>query len=118
MSELSISALRELVDRTQAPYKIVRRDAVEYVGRLDDGTGVTAPYEGYGKNVYKVEGTEVLVNDFVSKELDELIGLTPKQQKVVKSRVRRDGAAGFQELPCHGRALYQAPIHRLDRQSG
>ena len=29
MSELSISALRELVDRTQAPYKIVRRDAVE-----------------------------------------------------------------------------------------
>ena len=36
MSELSISALRELMDRTQAPYKIVRRDAVEYVGRLDD----------------------------------------------------------------------------------
>ena len=67
MSELSISALRELVDRTQAPYKIVRRDAVEYIGRLDDGTGVTAPYDGFGKNVYKVEGTEVLVNDFVSK---------------------------------------------------
>ena len=84
-SEISISALRELVDRTQAPYKIVRRDTVEYVGRLDDGTGVTAPYDGFGKNVYKVEGTEVLVNDYVSKELDELIGLTPTQKKVVKA---------------------------------
>ena len=95
MSELSISALRELVDRTQAPYKIVRRDAVEYVGRLDDGTGVTAPYDGYGKNVYKVEGTEVLGNDFVSKELDELIGLTPKQQKVVKAASGEMGLRDF-----------------------
>ena len=95
MSELSISALRELTDRTQAPYKIVRRDAVEYVGRLDDGTGVTAPYDGFGKNVYKVEGTEVLVNDFVSKELDALIGLSPKQQKVVKAASGEMGLRDF-----------------------
>ena len=95
MSELSISALRELVGRTQAPYKNVRRDAVEYIGRLDEGTGVTAPYDGYGKNVYKVEGTEVLVNDFVSKELDELIGLSPKQQKVVKAASGEMGLRDF-----------------------
>ena len=95
MSELSISALRELVDRTQAPYKIVRRDAVEYVGRLDDGTGVTAPYDGYGKNVYKVDGTEVLVNDYVSKTLDELIGLTPGQLKVVKAASGEMGLRDF-----------------------
>ena len=95
MSELSISVLRKLVDRTQAPYKIVRRDAVEYIGRLDDGTGVTAPYDGYGKNVYKIEGTEVLVNDFVSKELDELIGLSPKQQKVVKAASGEMGLRDF-----------------------
>ena len=95
MSELSINVLRELMGRTQAPYKIVRRDAVEYIGRLDDGTGVTAPYDGYGKNVYKVEGTEVLVNDFVSKELDELIGLSPKQQKVVKTASGEMGLRDF-----------------------
>ena len=93
MSEISIGALRELVGRTQAPYKIVRRDAVEYIGRLDEG--VTAPYEGFGKNVYKVEGTEVLVNDFVSKELDELIGLTPKQKKVVKAASGEMGLRDF-----------------------
>ena len=95
MSELSISALRSLVDRTQAPYRIVRRDAVEYVGRLDDGTGIIAPYEGFGKNVYKVYGTEVLVNDFVSKELDALIGFAPRQRKVVKAA---SGEAGLRDF--------------------
>ena len=95
MSELSISTLRKQVDRAQAPYKIVRRDAVEYVGRLDDGTGVTAPYDGFGKNVYKVEGTEVLVNDYVSKELDELIGLTPRQKRVVKAASGEIGLRDF-----------------------
>ena len=95
MSEVSVSTLRTLADRTQAPYRIVRRDAVEYVGRLDDGTGVTAPYEGFGKNVYKVCGTEVLVNDYVSKELDALIGLPPKQQKVVKAASGEVGLRDF-----------------------
>jgi len=95
MSELSINALRSLTDRTQAPFKVVRRDAVEYVGRLDDGTGITAPYEGFGKNVYKVYGTEVLVNDFVSHELDTLIGLAPKQRKVVKAASGETGLRDF-----------------------
>ena len=95
MSKLSISALRSLVDRTQAPYRIVRRDAVEYVGRLDDGTGIIAPYEGFGKNVYKVYGTEVLVNDFVSRELDALIGFAPRQRKVVKAA---SGEAGLRDF--------------------
>lgn len=95
MREVSISALRRLADRTQAPYKIVRRDNLEYVGRLDDGTGIAAPYEGFGKNVYKVEGTEVLVNDYVSKELDRLIGLSPKQKKVVKTASGEIGLRDF-----------------------
>lgn len=95
MSELSISALRELADRTQAPYKIVRRDAVEYVGRMGDGTGVTAPYDGFGKNVYKVDGMEVLVNDFVSRQLDQMIGLTPRQRNVVKAASGEMGLRDF-----------------------
>lgn len=95
MSDISISGLRALFDRTQAPYKVVRRDAVEYVGRLDDGTGVTAPYEGFGKNVYRIEGTEVLVNDYVSKELDALIGLTPRQRRTVKAASGAEGLRDF-----------------------
>lgn len=95
MSETNIGVLRSMTDRTQAPYKVVRRDAVEYVGRLDDGTGVTAPYEGFGKNVYRVDGTEVLVNDYVSRQLDALIGLTPRQKKTV---VAASGEVGLRDF--------------------
>lgn len=95
MNEISISSLRAQIDRAQSPYRIVRRDAIEYLGRLDDGTGVTAPYEGFGKNVYKVNGTEVLVNDYVSKELDAMIGLSSRQKKVVRAA---SGEAGLRDF--------------------
>lgn len=73
MSEINLAELRQKVDRSANPYKVVRRDAIEYIGRLDDGSNITAPYEGYGKNVYRVDGTELLVNDLVSKQLDKII---------------------------------------------
>ena len=95
MSEVNLAELRKKVDGSANPYKVVRRDAIEYVGRLDDGSDVSAPYEGYGKNVYRVEGTELLVNDFVSKQLDEIIGLTPKQAKVIKNA---SGEAGIRDF--------------------
>lgn len=95
MSELNLSWLRSMVDRSASPYKIVRRDAIEYVGRLDEGSEISAPYQGYGKNVYRVEGTEVLVNDYVSRHLDNLIGLTPKQAKVVKNASGEGGVRDF-----------------------
>ena len=95
MSEVSLAELRQKVDSSANPYKVVRRDAIEYVGRLDDGTEVSAPYEGYGKNVYRVEGTELLVNDLVSKQLDEIIGLTPTQAKVVKNASGETGVRDF-----------------------
>ena len=95
MSEVDLVELRRKVDASANPYKVVRRDAVEYVGRLDDGSEVSAPYEGFGKNVYRVEGTEVLVNDMVSKQLDEIIGVTPKQAKVVKNASGESGVRAF-----------------------
>ena len=95
MSELNLTELRRKVNATASPYKVVRRDAVEYVGRLDDGSEISAPYEGYGKNVYRVEGTEVLVNDLVSRQLDEIIGLTPKQAKVVRNASGETGVRDF-----------------------
>lgn len=95
MSEINLAELRQKVDRSANPYKVVRRDAIEYIGRLDDGSNVTAPYEGYGKNVYRVDGTELLVNDLVSKQLDKIIGLTPMQAKVVKNA---SGDAGVRDF--------------------
>ena len=95
MRELNLTELRRQVNATASPYKVVRRDAVEYVGRLDDGSEISAPYEGYGKNVYRVEGTEVLVNDLVSRQLDEIIGLTPKQAKVVRNASGETGVRDF-----------------------
>lgn len=92
---MDLSALRQKVNAASYPYKVVRRDAIEYVGRLDDGSEISAPYEGYGKNVYRVEGTELLVNDRVSRQLDEIIGLTPKQEKVVKNASGEVGVRDF-----------------------
>ena len=95
MSEVNLVELRRQVDASACPFKVVRRDSVEYVGRLDDGSEVSAPYQGFGKNVYRVEGTEVLVNDMVSKQLDQIIGLTPKQAKVVRNASGETGVRDF-----------------------
>ena len=95
MSELNLTDLRRKIKAMGNPYKVVRRDAVEYLGRLEDGSEISAPYSGYGKNVYRVEGTKVLVNDLVSKQLDRIIGLTPKQANVVRNASGESGVRDF-----------------------
>ena len=95
MSEVNLTELRQRINATANPYKVVRRDAIEYIGRLDDGSEISAPYEGYGKNVYRVEGTKLLVNDMVSRQLDEIIGLTPTQAKVVRNASGETGVRNF-----------------------
>ena len=95
MSEVNLSVLRDMVERNASPYKVVRRDAVQYVGNLREDEDLNAPYEGYGQNVYRVDGTEVLVNDMVSRQLDEIIGLTPKQEKVVRNASGETGVRDF-----------------------
>ena len=95
MNELNLTALRQKVDDAANPYKVVRRDAIEYVGRLEEGAEISAPYEGHGRNVYRIEGTELLVNDLVSRQLDEVIGLTPRQAKVVKNASGETGVRDF-----------------------
>ena len=37
MSEVNLTELRQRINATANPYKVVRRDAIEYVGRLEDG---------------------------------------------------------------------------------
>lgn len=95
MNELNIDALRKKVAELSASFKIVRRGAVEYVGRLDDGSDIAAPYEGYGKNVYRIDGTELLVNDWVSDQLDNMVGVTPRHKKAVKAASGETGIRDF-----------------------
>lgn len=91
MIQVNLQELRQRVDSAANPYIVVRRDSIEYVGRLQDGNEIIAPYEGYGKNVYRVEGRELLVNDSVSMQLDEIIGLTRRQAAVVRNASGENG---------------------------
>lgn len=95
MNEVNLAILRQVVASESSPYKMVRRDAVEYVGRLNDGSEISAPYEGFGKNVYRVEGNLLLMNDFVSRQLDEMVGLSRKQAKIVRNA---SGEAGIRDF--------------------
>ena len=93
MNEVNLTELRQEVDATASPFKVVRRDAIKFVGQLE--TGSDGPKKDYVRNVYMVEGTEVLVSDMVSKQLDELIGLTPQQAKIIKTASGEDGVRDF-----------------------
>ena len=95
MSEVNLSELRHRVEATENPYKVVRRDAVEYVGRLEDKSKSADFQRAPQKSVYRVDGTMVLVNEMVSRQLDELIGLTPKQAKMVMNASGEEGIRDF-----------------------
>ena len=94
-NEVNLSRLRNEINSASAVCKVVKRDAIEYVGRLDDDSDTVAPYEGYGNNVYRIEGKEMLVNDRVSNQLDKLIHLTKKQAEIVKSASGSTGLRDF-----------------------
>ena len=94
-SQLNLSELRKKVDYSQSPYRVVTREQIQYVGALGDEMGTTCPVDGYGRNVYKIDGLEVLTTDYVSKQLDEIIGLTPKQRSAVKAA---SGDAGVRDF--------------------
>lgn len=81
--------------QNDSPYKVVRRDAIEYVGRLDDGDAKTDSAAGFASNVYRVDGSEVLVSDSVSRQLDCLIGLKPRQARVVQKASGSEGIRVF-----------------------
>lgn len=84
MNEVNLSELRQLVNDSTSPYKVVRRDAIQYVGQMDKGG-----------NVYRLDGTEVLVDDYVSKQLDKIIGLSPQQARIVRNASGDEGVRDF-----------------------
>lgn len=84
-SQLNLSELRRKVNEDQRPYRVVGREQIQFVGRMGDELETKSQIDGYGNNVYKVDGIEVLATDYVSNRLDELIGLDTKQKRVIKS---------------------------------
>ena len=80
-------------DRKLTGLQIRTKSSVETQSNTSDA--LMTVREGYGKNVYRVDGTELLVNDLVSKQLDEIIGLTPMQAKVVKNASGEAGVRDF-----------------------
>lgn len=84
MSEVNLALLRQRVNDASSPYKVVRRDAIQYVGQMDKSG-----------NVYSLDGTEVLVGDYVSKQLDKIIGLSPQQAKIVRNASGEEGVREF-----------------------
>lgn len=87
LKELNLSELRTTLQPALKPYKVVRRDAVEYVG--------TAEGEERPISVYKVDGTELMMNEKVSRKLDHLIGLEPEQEGIVRTASGETGVRDF-----------------------
>jgi len=94
-SQLNLSDLRKKMDYSQSPYRVVNREQIQYVGRLGDEMDTKSQLDGMGQNVYKIDGVEVLTTDYVSRQLDEIIGLSSSQRKAVKAA---SGDAGVKDF--------------------
>lgn len=89
--ELNLSELRRTLEPQISPYRVVRRDEVEYVGHMDDGVN---PSSG-GTSVYRVGGTDILVDANTSRQLDETIGIRPEQRTIVTSASGETGMRNY-----------------------
>ena len=87
LKELDLNEIRNKLEPALKPYKVVRRDAIEYVGTTE---GEKRPV-----SVYKVDGTELMMNEKVSRKLDQVIGLEPGQEGIVRTASGETGVRDF-----------------------
>ena len=85
--ELNLNELRDTLEPAQSPYKVVRRDAVQYVGMVED--------QERPVSIYRVDGTDIMVNAGASAKLDEVIGLERKQAGIVRNASGETGVRDF-----------------------
>lgn len=90
MTQQDFYALRDQVSKEQFPYKVVDRAAVKYVGRMDVDSE-----KQRGRNVFSIEGTDVLATDYVAAVLDNYNGFSKEQKKVVYKASGEDGIRDF-----------------------
>lgn len=84
-SQLNLSDLRKTMNYSQNPYRVVECEQIQYVGRVGDDLGTQKEVDGVGKNVYRIDGHEILTTDYVSRQLDDLAGFDSAQRKTVKA---------------------------------
>lgn len=94
-SQLNLSELRQTINKAQSPYRVVNREQIQFVGKIGDDMDTKTDLDGYGQNVYKIDGMEVLATNYVSDALDKIIGLAPKQRGTVKAA---SGDAGVRDF--------------------
>lgn len=94
-SQLNLSELRRETNNVQSPYRVVNREQIQFVGKIGDEMDTSTDLDGYGQNVYKIDGMEVLASNYASEALDKIIGLTPKQRGTVKAA---SGDAGVRDF--------------------
>ena len=99
---MNLKELRQTLEPAMSPYKVVRRDAIQYVGRVDDIERPT--------NIYRVDGADVMVDEGVSHRLDELIGLEQKQASVVRNASGEDGVRDFRNYLAVAGSISK-PVH-------
>ena len=95
MTQQEFYALRWQIAQGQLTYKGVPRATIKYIGRTDD-LGVEVPgTEHFGRNVFSVQGTNVLATDFVAAALDEYTGFTREQQSYIAKATGEEGVRDF-----------------------
>lgn len=85
--ELNLNEIRSTLEPNQSPYKVVRRDAVQYVGMVED--------QERPVSIYNVDGKEIMVSAGASAKLDEVIGLERKQAGIVRNASGETGMRDF-----------------------
>lgn len=95
MTTQEFHALRGQITDAQLPYKVVNRATIKYIGRTDDIGVDVQEIEHFGRNVFSVQGTNVLATDFVAKALDKYTGFSDEQQSFIAKATGEEGVRDF-----------------------
>jgi hypothetical protein len=91
MTQQEFLALGRRITDNQLPYKMVNRATIKYIGRADD----LSETEHLGRNVFSVQGTNVLATDFVAEALDKYTGFSKDQQAFIAKATGEEGVRDF-----------------------
>ena len=95
MTTQEFYALRGQIAENQMPYKVVERAAIKYVGRIDKHGPEVPTKACYGRNIFSVNGTDMLATDHVARTLDKYAGFSRQQQKFIAKASGEDGVRDF-----------------------
>ena len=95
MTTQEFYALRGQFAENQMPYKVVERAAIKYLGRIDEQKSEVPKTASHGRNIFSVNGTDVLATDYVARTLDKYAGFSSQQQKFIAKASGEEGVRDF-----------------------